>query len=155
MAKFAINASGAMLLPNLIQVSESISGSVVPLAMFLSNMSWRWSSPITHLCPDFQACLVVSAYASVLGAGCRVLGRGNTFSFNLKVPTLPLTKEWPYTLQGPHVKMMTLLTIRLLPEDVMVCLKLCKRTGCWEEVTLLVKYQPTRPLPPAIGRGRG
>ena len=35
MAKFAINASGAMLLPSLVQVSESISGSVVPLAMFL------------------------------------------------------------------------------------------------------------------------
>ena len=35
MAKFAINA---MLLPNLIQVTESISGSVVPLAMsFLSQ----------------------------------------------------------------------------------------------------------------------
>jgi len=33
-AKFAINASGAMLLPSLVQVSESISGSVVPLAMF-------------------------------------------------------------------------------------------------------------------------
>ena len=32
-AKFAINASGAMLLPNLIQVTESISRSVVPLAM--------------------------------------------------------------------------------------------------------------------------
>ena len=28
------NASGAMLLPNLVQVTESISGSVVPLAMF-------------------------------------------------------------------------------------------------------------------------
>ena len=36
MAKFAINASGAMLLPSLVQVSESISGSVVPLAMFQS-----------------------------------------------------------------------------------------------------------------------
>ena len=34
MAKFAINASGAMLLPSLVQASESISGSVVPLAMF-------------------------------------------------------------------------------------------------------------------------
>ena len=34
MAKFAINASGAMLLPSLVLVSESISGSVVPLAMF-------------------------------------------------------------------------------------------------------------------------
>ena len=33
-AKFATNASGAMLLLNLIQVTESISGSVVPLAMF-------------------------------------------------------------------------------------------------------------------------
>ena len=35
MAKFAINASGAMMLPSLVQVSESISGSVVPLAMVL------------------------------------------------------------------------------------------------------------------------
>ena len=34
MAKFATNASGAMMLLNLIQVTESISGSVVPLAMF-------------------------------------------------------------------------------------------------------------------------
>ena len=31
------NASGAMLLLNLIQVMESISGSVVPLAMFYSD----------------------------------------------------------------------------------------------------------------------
>ena len=35
MAKFAINA---MLLPNLIQVTESISGSVVPLAMFIIHV---------------------------------------------------------------------------------------------------------------------
>ena len=35
-AKYATNASGAMLLLNLIQVTESISGSVVPLAMFSS-----------------------------------------------------------------------------------------------------------------------
>ena len=33
-AKFAINASSAMLLPSSIKVTESISGSVVPLAMF-------------------------------------------------------------------------------------------------------------------------
>ena len=32
--QFATNESGAMLLLNLIQVTESISGSVVPLAMF-------------------------------------------------------------------------------------------------------------------------
>ena len=37
MAKFAINESGAMLLPSSVHVSESISGSVVPLAMFLLN----------------------------------------------------------------------------------------------------------------------
>ena len=37
MAKFATNARGAILLLNLIQVTESISGSVVPLAMFISN----------------------------------------------------------------------------------------------------------------------
>ena len=37
MAKFATNVSGAMLLPSLIQVTESISGSVVPLAKFLKS----------------------------------------------------------------------------------------------------------------------
>ena len=37
MVKFAINASGAILLPSLVQVSESISGSVVPLAMFFTQ----------------------------------------------------------------------------------------------------------------------
>ena len=40
MAKFAINANGAMLLPSLVQVSESISGSVVPLAMFTFDISF-------------------------------------------------------------------------------------------------------------------
>ena len=42
MAKFAINASGAMLLPSLVQVSESISGSVVPLAMFVCMYQPDW-----------------------------------------------------------------------------------------------------------------
>ena len=37
-AKYAINVSGAMLLPSSIQVTESISGSVVPLAMFSSDL---------------------------------------------------------------------------------------------------------------------
>ena len=37
-AKFATYASGAMLLPNLVLVTESISGSVVPLAMFLAHI---------------------------------------------------------------------------------------------------------------------
>ena len=36
-AKFATNASGAMLLPSL--VTESISGSVVPLAMFDQSLN--------------------------------------------------------------------------------------------------------------------
>ena len=31
--KFTTNASGAMLFPNLVQATESISGSFVPLAM--------------------------------------------------------------------------------------------------------------------------
>ena len=35
MAKVATNASGAMLLPSSIKVTESISGSFVPLAMFI------------------------------------------------------------------------------------------------------------------------
>ena len=34
MAKFSSNASGAVLLQNAVHVTESISGSVVPLAMF-------------------------------------------------------------------------------------------------------------------------
>ena len=33
-AKFATNISGALLLPSIIHVTVSISGSVVPLAMF-------------------------------------------------------------------------------------------------------------------------
>ena len=37
-AIFATNASGAMLLPNLVQVTASISGSVVPLAMFVTRV---------------------------------------------------------------------------------------------------------------------
>ena len=37
MGKFATNVSSAMLLPSSIQVTESISGSVVPLAMFLQS----------------------------------------------------------------------------------------------------------------------
>ena len=38
-AKFETNVGSAMLLPSLIQVTESISGSAVPLAMFLSPQS--------------------------------------------------------------------------------------------------------------------
>ena len=37
-AKFGTNASGVMLLLNLNQVTESISGSVVPLAMFINSL---------------------------------------------------------------------------------------------------------------------
>ena len=37
-AKIATNVSVAMLLPSLIQVTESISGSVVPLAMFIEAL---------------------------------------------------------------------------------------------------------------------
>ena len=39
-AKFVTNVSGAMLLPSLIQVTESISGSVVPLAMFCQILKY-------------------------------------------------------------------------------------------------------------------
>ena len=37
--KFATNTSGTLLLLDLFQVMESISGSVVPLAMFESDMT--------------------------------------------------------------------------------------------------------------------
>ena len=40
-AKFATNVSGAKLLPSPIQVTKSISGSVVPLAMFLLQLRLR------------------------------------------------------------------------------------------------------------------
>ena len=39
--KFATNVRGAMLLLNLLQVTESISGSIVPLAMFLESVPYR------------------------------------------------------------------------------------------------------------------
>ena len=35
---FVTNASGAIWWPNLVQVTESIPGSIVPLAMFLDNL---------------------------------------------------------------------------------------------------------------------
>ena len=38
-AKFATNVSGAIFLPRSIQVMESISGSVVPLAMFFHGLA--------------------------------------------------------------------------------------------------------------------
>ena len=45
MVKFATNISGAILLPSSIQVTESISGSVMPLAMFERLLS-SWSRNI-------------------------------------------------------------------------------------------------------------
>ena len=38
-AKYATNASGTIWWPNLVQVMESISGSDVPLAMFICGKS--------------------------------------------------------------------------------------------------------------------
>ena len=54
MAKLATNASGAMWLPNLVQVTESISGSVVPLAMFLQQRAKTSLSQqfVTNVFPD-------------------------------------------------------------------------------------------------------
>ena len=45
-AKFATNARGAMLLLNVIQVTESISGSVVPLAMFSFIVSFTYRTRV-------------------------------------------------------------------------------------------------------------
>ena len=45
MVKFATNVSGAILLPSSIQVMESISGSVLPLAMFVIIKISRRASP--------------------------------------------------------------------------------------------------------------
>ena len=57
MAKFAINASGAMLLASLVQVSESISGSVVPQAMFIrSPLSCFFFQ--THYSPGLPSSLI-------------------------------------------------------------------------------------------------
>ena len=41
MAKYATNGSGDMLLPSSIQATESISGSVVPLAMFIDTFRYQ------------------------------------------------------------------------------------------------------------------
>ena len=46
MAKIATNVSVAMLLPSLIQVTKSISGSVVPLAMFLQVTRRNYNNTI-------------------------------------------------------------------------------------------------------------
>ena len=44
--KLVTNVSGVILLPNLVQFTESISGSVVPLAMFLKDLGMRTSKTI-------------------------------------------------------------------------------------------------------------
>ena len=44
MAKFATNVSGAILLPSSIQVMESISGSVLPLAMIAGQFGATFTS---------------------------------------------------------------------------------------------------------------
>ena len=54
MAKYATNVSGAVLLPSSIQVTESISGSVVPLAMFVLSFRKYLTSnilPMLHESP--------------------------------------------------------------------------------------------------------
>ena len=64
LAKFAINASGTIWWPNLqlMQVTESISGSVVPLAMFNGKMvsQSQNTSPVSNTKPVSS---VLSEYA--------------------------------------------------------------------------------------------
>ena len=55
-AKFATNVSGAMLLPSLIQVTESISGSVVPLAMFSELFTNSENAKIVKIPNGFVNC---------------------------------------------------------------------------------------------------
>ena len=59
MAKYATNVSGAILLPSSIQVTESISGSVVPQAMFnfpISPKYEEWvASPANNKPPTGSA----------------------------------------------------------------------------------------------------
>ena len=50
MAIFATNVSGAILLPSSIQVMESISGSVVPLAMFIFEIACQEGPPQDKRC---------------------------------------------------------------------------------------------------------
>ena len=60
-AKFATNASGVMLLLNLIQVTESISGSVVPLAMF-----FRWRAARQAAEMPVVAVILVEIYLKLI-----------------------------------------------------------------------------------------
>ena len=46
--KFVKKLSGAMLLPNLVQATESIPGSVVPLAMFLTEGDPEQANALQH-----------------------------------------------------------------------------------------------------------
>ena len=67
MAKFAINASGAILLPSLVQVSESISGSVVPLAMFIVNLRVFFFLQVTSCLQQFKLTVAGAVAVSYLG----------------------------------------------------------------------------------------
>ena len=83
MAKFAINASGAMLLLNLIQVTESISGSVVPLAMFLHTVFL--TTDITRACGAKKSLMNELTHYSVFMSLCCYE------QFNTKVAKLVLS----------------------------------------------------------------
>ena len=67
MAKFETDAIGAMFLSSLVQVTESISGSVVPLAMFLEkvlNCGWVGVKSLKILVRI--QCHVYMAYLTIL-----------------------------------------------------------------------------------------
>ena len=78
MAKYATNVSGAILLPSSIQVMESISGSVVPLAMFFIKQHFGFGgtnihSEILWLClvfVNFDNKIFHSLGQSGRGGGC-------------------------------------------------------------------------------------
>ena len=62
MAKYATYVSGAILLPSSIQVTESISGSVVPLAMFYLYLFF-----LVIVCISFSVSIFPSCSAAAVG----------------------------------------------------------------------------------------
>ena len=100
MGKFTTNACGAMLLPNSIQVTESISGSVVPLAMFFkkvllekySNIIFGWHLlNLTKCGPLFEYSIWVVSVHDI----CQVFGYDIWTEFNYDILPVYGYNIWP------------------------------------------------------------
>ena len=113
MAEYATNVSGAILLPSSIQVTESISGSVVPLAMFF--------------CEPLFLSLHFSCYLTFPGSKhCGETSKGKDGRFS----NLPTSWHAPPSVWGLKIW----INLRLLISECLGC--------CWERGSFSKGFAP-------------